>query len=51
MPDQLLKTALDGVLEDCMSLVGVDLNTANIYALRFVFFFQKCQSLHMLLNK
>ena len=34
MPEQLLQQALDGVLEDCVSLVGVDLNASGIHALK-----------------
>ncbi|XP_028417697.1 S1 RNA-binding domain-containing protein 1-like [Dendronephthya gigantea] len=34
IPEQLLQQALNGVLEDCVSLVGVDLNASSIHALK-----------------
>ena len=34
MPEQMLQQALNGVLEDCVSLVGVDLNASGIHALK-----------------
>ncbi|CAB3990707.1 S1 RNA-binding domain-containing 1 [Paramuricea clavata] len=34
IPEQLLQQALNGVLEDCVSLVGVDLNASGIHALK-----------------
>ncbi|XP_033125800.1 S1 RNA-binding domain-containing protein 1-like [Anneissia japonica] len=34
MPEKLMKTALDGVVEDCVSFVGVDLNVCTESLLR-----------------
>lgn len=34
IPETLLRGALDGVVEDCVSFVGVDLNMAGISMLR-----------------
>ncbi|KAJ7330759.1 RNA binding [Desmophyllum pertusum] len=34
IPDSLLRGALDGVVEDCVSFVGVDLNVAGVSMLR-----------------
>ena len=34
IPESLLRGALDGVVEDCVSFVGVDLNMAGISMLR-----------------
>lgn len=34
IPESLLRGALDGVVEDCVSFVGVDLNVAGVSMLR-----------------
>ncbi|XP_071962497.1 S1 RNA-binding domain-containing protein 1-like [Antedon mediterranea] len=34
MPEKLMKTALDGVIEECVSFVGIDLNVCNESMLR-----------------
>lgn len=34
IPECLLRGALDGVVEDCVSFVGVDLNMAGVSMLR-----------------
>lgn len=34
IPECLLRGALDGVVEDCVSFVGVDLNIAGVSMLR-----------------
>lgn len=34
IPDNMLRTALEGVLVDCVSLVGVDINAAGINTLK-----------------
>lgn len=34
IPECLLRGALDGVVEDCVSFVGVDLNVAGVTMLR-----------------
>ncbi|RMX59849.1 hypothetical protein pdam_00020341 [Pocillopora damicornis] len=34
IPEKLLREALDGVIEDCVSFVGVDLNVAGVSMLR-----------------
>ena len=34
MPEKMLQQGLNGVLEDCVSLVGVDLNASGVYALK-----------------
>jgi competence ComEA-like helix-hairpin-helix protein len=36
LPDAKLKAALDDVVQECVSFVGVDLNTASVYLLRRV---------------
>ena len=35
IPEKLLREALDGVIEDCVSFVGVDLNVAGVSMLRY----------------
>jgi len=34
IPEKMLRKALEGVLVDCVSLVGVDINAANVHTLK-----------------